>query len=405
MARALHKLTDVAVRRADKRGKHSDGGGLYLNVAAGGTRSWVFMWTPPGGKRREAGLGSYPAVSLANARRIAVTMREAVAEGRDPIADRKRTSEPTFEDAAERFIAANEGSWSNPKHVAQWRSTLATYGAPIAKMRVSAVDAGAVLRCLTPIWQSKPETASRVRGRIERVLDYARVQGWREGENPARWRGGLQAALPTPARLTRGHHAAMPYRDVPAFMEQLAARPAISALALRFAILTAARSGEVLRARWSEIDLDDALWTIPAERMKARRQHRVPLSVEAVELLRPLAESPVGAFVFPGTKHDPDKRGPLPLSNMAMALLLRRMDRADITPHGFRSAFRDWAGDETSFPREVAEAALAHAVGDATERAYRRSDALEKRRRLMDAWGAFAIGKRAGKVVALRRAN
>ena len=406
MARALHKLTDTAARSDRlKAGRHSDGGGLYLNVSKTGAKSWLFMWVVDG-KRREMGLGGYPVVSLAKARKLASDCREAVEEGRDPIAEREKEAEPTFGECADQFLASMESSWRNEKHRAQWRMTLTQYCEPIRSKRVSAVGTDDVLKVLTPIWSEKPETASRLRGRIERVLDYAKAKGWRSGENPALWRGHLRNILPARQKLTRGHHAAMPYADIPAFMERLRASEAMAARALEFTILTAARSGETRGAVWSEVDLDKALWTIPANRMKAGREHRVPLPGQAVALLRELHELRTGDLVFPG-----QKRGK-PLSVMAMDMLLRRM-KVDVTVHGFRSSFRDWCAEETSFPREVAEQALAHVVGDATERAYRRGDALEKRRELMEAWEAYLAPKEAARIIpisnirhrAMKRAN
>lgn len=381
MTRALRKLTDAAARNLKKPGRHSDGGGLYLNVSAALRKSWVFLWTPAGGKRREMGLGPYPDIPLSEARTRAEQCRRLVLDGKDPIAERSREAEKTFGDAADLFIASMEAGWRNEKHRDQWRMTLGdTYCAALRKRPVASISTEDVLSVLTPVWNTKPETASRLRGRIERVLDFAAVRGWRAGENPARWRGHLKGALPPRQRLSRGHHAAMAYKDVPAFMAQLRTRDAMAARALEFLILTAARSGEVLGATWAEIDLEAKLWTVPASRMKAGKEHRVPLTDAAIAVLIPLHETRRGALVFPG------EREGRPLSPMALTMLLRRMDLGSITPHGFRSSFRDWAGDATDFPREIAEAALAHRVGDETERAYRRSDALERRRRLMEHW-------------------
>lgn len=383
MARPLHKLTDAAAKSDHlKPGRHGDGGGLYLSVSPSGSKSWVFMWNRDG-KRREMGLGPYPAVSLAAARKRAGEHRITVAEGRDPIAEKSKQAEPTFAECVPLFLDSMEASWRNEKHRAQWRMTLTDYCRGIAAKKVSEVDTQDVLKVLNPIWQTKPETASRLRGRLERVLDFAKVKGWRSGENPALWRGHLKNVLPARRKLTRGHHAAMPYRDVPAFVKRLQAAPAMAARALEFLILTAARSGEVYGARWSEIDLDKKVWTIPADRMKAGAEHRVPLSDRAAAIVSALNEVRLSEFVFPG------QRTNRPLSSAAMEMLLRRMKADAYTVHGFRSAFRDWAGDETSFQREVAEAALAHRVGDATERAYRRADAMEKRRALMQAWADF----------------
>jgi len=396
--RSLNKLSDVRAKGKLAPGRHSDGGGLYLNVGPTGSKSWLFMWTPKGKNRREMGLGAYPAVSLAKARELAVRHRETVAAGRDPIAERDREAEPTFAEAAEQLIASMEDGWRNEKHKYQWRATIKTYCASISAKRVSLVDTADVLGVLKPIWQGKNETASRVRGRIERVLDFAKAKGWRTGENPALWRGHLKNVLPARQKLQRGHLAAMPYAEVPAFMVRVRSAEAMAARALELAILAAARSGEVLGARWPEFDLDAAVWTVPAERMKLRKEHRVPLPKQAVTMLRKLHESRQSdaAYVFPG-----EKRG-APLSAMAMIMFLRRL-KAGVTAHGFRSSFRDWAGDATTFPREIAEAALAHAVGNEVEQAYRRSDALARRRKMMDAWAAYLDAPKASNVLPMRR--
>jgi integrase len=371
-----------------------DGAGLYLHVKTSGAKSWAFIWKEAG-KRREMGLGAYPAIRLARARLLAADAREAIAEGRDPIAEKRKEEEPTFGEACDRFLASNEGAWRNEKHKAQWRMTLGVYAKPMRSKKVSEVETDDVLAVLTPLWQSRPETASRLRGRIERVLDFAKAKGWREGENPARWRGHLKAILPARQKLTRGHHAAMPYKAVPGFVAQLMSRDAMAARGLAFLILTAARSGEVLGARWDEFDLEAGVWSVPASRMKAGREHRVPLSKPALAIISALSETRTSDFVFSGQK--PGR----PLSGMAFEMLMRRMAAGAYTAHGFRSAFRDWAGDETSFPREVAEQALAHHVGDATERAYRRGDALERRRRLMEAWTSYCTATPVGNVVQL----
>ena len=355
------------------------------------------MWQPNGGKRHEMGLGQYPTVTLAAARARAAEYRQMVATGRDPLAEKRKEVEPTFAGCVDRFLSSMEGQWRNSKHRAQWRMTLTEYCRPIAAMRVSAIGTEQVLQVLNPIWTAKPETASRLRGRIERVLDFAKVKGWRSGENPALWRGHLKNVLPARRKLTRGHHAAMPYAEVPAFTERLRGLEAMSARALEFLILTAARSGEVLEAKWDEFDLEAGLWTVPASRMKAGKEHRVPLSKPALAIVRALHEHRISDFVFPGQSSG------RPLSNMAFAKLLERMKADHYTPHGFRSAFRDWAGDATSFPREVAEAALAHRVGDEVEKAYRRSDALEKRRKLMAAWADYCGTVKAGNILPLRR--
>jgi integrase len=386
MARTLNKLSDVAVKAEKASGRHSDGGGLYLNVTRSGTKSWLFMWTPKGSKSRvEMGLGAYPAVSLAKARTRAAECRAMVADGLDPIAERDREAEPTFKKCAEQFIETMKVSWQNEKHRYQWEQTLGTPCELIHEKRVSLITVEDVVAVLRPIWVTKKETASRLRGRIEKVLNYAKVKGWRSGENPAAWRGNLENALPARKSADKGHHAAMPYVDVPNFMTELSAREAIAARALEFTILTASRSGEALGGKFSEVDFDAKNWTVPAARMKARIPHTVPLSARALAILEEMKAAATGPYIFPAS--DPAK----PLSGMAMLMLLRRMKLAEVTVHGFRSSFRDWCGDSTTFPREVAEAALAHKVGNEVEQAYRRSSALEKRRKLMEAWASFCL--------------
>lgn len=396
-----HTLAKLSARRiatATKPGRYGDGGGLHLVVAPDGSRKWVFRFAWAG-KQRDMGLGPIRDVSLADARQRAADARRLVKEGKDPVAARRAeraaaAEGDTFGPFAERLIETIEIGFRNEKHCCQWYTTLATYAAPIWNKRLADIDTDDVLACLKPIWTAKSETASRVRGRIERVLDAAAARGLRSRDNPARWRGHLANLLPARHKLARGHHAAMPFADVPEFLARLRKVEGVSARALELAILTAARSGEVLGARWDEIDIDARVWIVPAARMKAGRQHRVPLSERAAEILAALAAVKTGEHVFPGAK-----RGK-PLSVMALAMVLRRMGVGEFTVHGFRSAFRDWAGERTRFPREVAEAALAHVVGDATERAYRRGDALEKRRELMDAWAAFCEPS-SGNVVAI----
>jgi integrase len=381
MARQLHTLSARTVATLTKSGRHSDGGGLYLNITASGARSWVFMWKV-GGKRREMGLGPLRDVPLAKARERAAEVRQKLADGLDPIAARDKPKVTTFGEAADALIESMASSWRNEKHRAQWKMTLTVYCEPLRAKPVTEIGTEDILKVLKPLWTTKPETASRLRGRIERVFDFARARGQGSGENPARWRGHLDAILPKRAKLTRGHHKAMPFDEVPAFVAALREREGVAPRALEFAILTAARSGEVMGARWGEISLEAQVWTVPATRMKAARVHRVSLSARAVAILREMQQKQLSDLVFPGTK--PGR----PLSVMALEMVLRRM-KADVTVHGFRSAFRDWAGERTHFPREMAEAALAHLVGDAVERAYRRGDALEKRRELMEAWAKF----------------
>jgi len=292
-------------------------------------------------------------------------------------------AKPAFGAIAEALMAAKESAWPNEKHRAQWRVTLSTYAKPLYPRPVDEIDTQAVLAVLTPLWQRAPETASRLRGRIEAVLDAAKAQGHRSGENPAAWRGHLAHLLPKRGKLDRGHHAALAYTDIAALVAKLRQQDTIPALALEFIILTAARSGEVLGARWSEIDFEARVWTVPAQRMKAAREHRVPISQRALEILEKLSKARTCELVFEG------QRAWRPLGPNALGGVLRRMNRSDVTVHGFRSAFRDWCGEETHFPREVAEAALAHAVGNEVERAYRRGDSLEKRRALMTAWANY----------------
>lgn len=369
-------------------GRHGDGGGLILVVSKTGAKKWVFRFKREG-RATEMGLGGADVVTLAEARQKAGEARRTRAEGRNPIQARREAQaaakpKPTFGEVADDFVAAKESEWRNGKHRDQWRMTLTEYAAPLRSKAVDEVDTPDILAVLKPLWESAPETASRLRGRIEAVIDAARAKGLvpQNVANPARWRGHLAHLLPKRNKLARGNHAALPYAKVPAFMAALRERTAIAALALEFAILTAGRSGEALGATWGEFDMEARVWTIPAARMKAARPHRVPLSKRAAQILESMAAVRTSDYVFPGQKAGK------PLSNMALEMVLRRMGREDITVHGFRSAFRDWAGDETQFPREVAEAALAHIVGDEAERAYRRGDALKKRRELMEAWAA-----------------
>jgi integrase len=391
MARAINRLNARKVQTVTELGRHSDGGGLYLVVDANGSKRWVFLFKRKG-RTSEMGLGGLVRVPLARAREVAAECRGLLARGVDPIAHRRivrveQMGVPTFGAFADQFIGHMSPQWANEKHVAQWKMTLTNYASPLRPKALSEIDTNDVVAVLRPIWSKKPETAARLRGRIERVLDAAKVKGYRTGENPARWRGHLDHLLPKRSKLSRGHFAAMPYQAVPAFVARLRASPSKAALALEFSILTAARTSEVLGARWTEFDFGERLWTIPAERMKAKRLHRVPLTARTLEILRLLAstrdEDPRSPYVFQG-----QQRGK-PLSNMALLMVLRRMEVEDTTVHGFRSSFRDWCGNETAYPREVAESALAHAVGDATEQAYRRGDALNKRRELMDAWATY----------------
>ncbi|MGD9667803.1 MAG: tyrosine-type recombinase/integrase [Hyphomicrobiaceae bacterium] len=400
MPRLIKRLNARAVQTLTKPGRHSDGGGLYLVVDQRGSKRWIFLYRRRrDGKLSEMGLGGLTAVPLAEARKKAAEARALLASGRDPIesrrSDERQPAIPTFAEMADQVIAALEGSWRNEKHRAQWRTTLTTYCAPIRSKPVDAIQTADVLAILSPIWRSKAETASRLRGRIEKVLDAAKAHGFRTGENPARWRGHLDHLLGKRPKLRRGHHPAMPWQEVPTFVRRLRARNGTAARCLEFIILTQPRSGEVLRSvrdgqiegmRWIEIDWEAGIWTVPAVRMKTGREHRKPLSARALGILREMYEAQCGDFVFPS------QDGNIPLSDMALEMVLRRMDAKPATVHGFRSSFRDWAGEATSHPREIAEAALSHTVGDAVERAYRRGDALEKRRALMEAWARFCDG-------------
>ncbi len=395
MARKINRLNARAVATITKHGRHADGGGLYLSISPNGGRRWVFLYRWHG-KPTEIGFGSARDVSLARAREVASQARAKLAEGINPKEARRPLEGATFGECADRLIEAMRPSWRSSKHAAQWAMTLRGYAAPLRRLPVDKITTDDVLSVLKPFWNDKPETASRLRGRIERVLDAAKAQGLRSGENPARWRGHLDQLLPKRRQLTRGHHAAMRYADLPVFMSNLQAREAMAALALEFVILAAARSGEVLGARWVEFDLDRAIWTVPAERMKAGREHRVPLSRHAFKIVKSLHKTRNGDFVFTGQKQGK------PLSVMALEMVLRRMKINDATVHGFRSAFRDWAAECTNFPNEVCEAALAHVIENKAEAAYRRGDLFDKRRKLMEAWGAYCTTPKVGKVVAFR---
>lgn len=387
VGRQLNKLSARKVATLTKSGRHSDGGNLYLVVGPGDAKRWVFLYRSMG-RLREMGMGSTKAVSLARAREKASLARAQLADGLDPI-DMKRRSRtaPLFGPFADEILTSLETQWRNDKHKRQWRTSLEVDAALLRGLPVDSITTEDVLRVLKPIWSTKSETASRVRGRIERILDAAIARGYRREQNPARWKGHLEALLPARQNLQRGHHAAMPYSDVRAFMKRLKHRDGMSARALEFLILTGTRSGEVRNALWEEFDLEACVWTIPPERMKAGREHRVPLTHRALECLeqsRQMHDVQPQIYVFPGNKTGP-------LSDMSLSAVLRRMDipSAIATVHGFRSSFRDWAGEESAHPREVAEAALAHVIGDETERAYRRGDALAKRRALMSEWANF----------------
>jgi integrase len=421
MAKATGKLAGklkavqvAALVAAGKPGAHADGGNLYLRVVARGAGKWTFRFMLAG-KAREQGLGTYDAdgkagLTLAQAREAAETPRAALRAGLDPIEDRDRKAREAdaaqaavvvhiFEDVAAEHIAAHSPGWRNAKHRAQWTSTLATYAYPVfGQMPVEQISTEHVLRALQPIWTEVPETASRLRGRIESVIDHAMARGWRAAPNPARWRGHLANLLPARSKVRRvKHHAALPWQELPSFMARLRQQPGTAALALQFCILTATRTGETIGARWSEIDLETGLWTVPPERMKAGRAHRIPLSDAAMAVLAtmaPLRPADGDSFVFPGGK------GGAPLSNMAMGMTLRRMKRGDLTVHGFRSSFRDWCEEATSTPHAVSEAALAHTISDKVEQAYRRGDLFQKRAFLMEEWARFCA-KAPAQIIAL----
>ena len=396
-SRSIHRLSALGVARLKKPGYYCDGGGLYLQVSQARTRSWVYRFRRTG-RLREMGLGPLFVVSLADARERAAQCRKLLLDGIDPI-EARRTERAqqrataarsrTFDECTKAFIKANRAGWKNEKHVTQRENTLATYGSPVmGALPARDIDTTLIVSVLEPIWQTKPETASRVRGRIESVLDWATVHRYREGENPARWKGHLDKILPARTKVRKvGHHPALPFGEAPAFMKVLRAQDGLAARALELLILTAARTNEVIGAVRSEFDLDAATWTVPAERMKAERPHRIPLSLTGIGLVRALIDEADGELVFPGAKKGK------PLSNMAMLTVLRRMKRPDLTVHGFRSTFRDWVAECTNYPNEMAEMALAHAVDDKVEAAYRRGDMFRRRRQMMDDWATYCAGK------------
>jgi len=402
---ATEKLKALDVERL-RPGLHPDGGGLYLQVTPSGSRSWLYRYTLHGEEHR-IGLGGASDVPLKLARQLATQARQLRATGVDPLADKRerrntllveQAKATTFKECAESYIAAHEAGWRNPKHRQQWRSTLETYCFPvIGALPIQSIDTDLVIKVLEPIWRNKTETANRLRGRIELILNYAKARNYRDGANPAAWRGHLDMLLARPSKIApHEHHAALPYPEIGSFVAELRGRDSTSARALEFLILTATRTGEVIGAEWDEFDLATKVWTVPANRMKGNREHRVPLSDRAVEIVRLMQSRRENDFVFPGRNGG--------LSNMSLLALLRNMGRA-LTAHGFRSSFRDWAAEQTNFPNEVCEMALAHAVGDKVEAAYRRGDLFEKRRRLMQAWADYCArpNQSAGNVRALRR--
>ena len=393
MARKAKELSPLVVGRLTRPGHHAVGGvaGLYLYVSEAGARSWVLR-AMVGSKRRHLGLGGFPDVPLAQAKERARKARDDITAGIDPIAQKRvlasalrasQASETTFQQAAEAYIEAHGETWKNSKHRSQWTNTLTTYAYPIiGNLGVQHIGQEHVLKILEPIWKTKTETAMRLRGRLETVLDWATVRKYRSGENPARWKGHLDKLLAAPGKIQKvEHHAALAIDAMPKFMDDLRNREGVSARALEFAILTAARSGEARGATWAEIDKKANVWTIPAERMKAGKEHRVPLTPSAMKIIEAMPKVEDSDFIFTAPRGGA-------LSDMALTQVMRRM-KVDAVPHGFRSTFRDWAGERTHHPREVAEQALAHTLQDKVEAAYRRGDALDKRRVLMDEWAAF----------------
>jgi integrase len=408
MVHQLNRLTARAIATATKPGLYADGGGLYLRIGRNGSKSWCLRYMLEG-KAREMGLGGASKIGLGDARKRAAAQRALLADKIDPL--KRRQTEytakkieaaraMTFDDCGSAYIKAHGVGWRNAKHRQQWQNTLATYVSPkFGSVPVGEVDVGMVMKAIEPLWTTKPETAVRVRGRIEAVLDWAKARGFRDGENPARWRGHLSNLLPARAKVRPvKHHVALPYVEIGAFMTDLRTREGAAAAALEFLILTAARTGEVIGARRTEIDFARRIWTVPAERMKGKREHRVPLSPAAMKGLE-RAKVEGSEFLFAGIKAGQG------LSNMALLKVLERMNRGDLTVHGFRATFKTWATERSNFARELVEAALAHILEDKTEAAYQRGDLLEKRRRLMNVWAEFC-GKRApvATVLKLRQA-
>ena len=423
----IGKLSALKVAREKRPGVYGDGGGLYLQVTTQGSKSWIFrFWVAERdpktgavvrdpttnkvrGRGREMGLGSCITVSLAEARDRALECRKLRERDIDPIDAREaakrqaaleRAKSLKFREAAATYMAAHRAAWKNDKHVGQWTATLQTYAYPLlGDVSVQVIDTALIMKVIEPIWATKPETANRVRGRIESILNWATVRGYRQGENPARWRGHLDKLLPSRAKIRKTqHHKALAYAELPAFMAKLREEEGIAARALEFTILTAARTSEAIGARRSEVNAREKVWTVPANRMKADKEHRVPLSDRALEIA---ATAPGDeCFIFPGGRREQ------PLSNMAMLALLKRMGRGDLTVHGFRSTFRDWAAERTNFPNEVVEMALAHAIDSKTEAAYRRGDLFEKRKRLMGSWEAYCTAiPKPGEVVGFGHAS
>lgn len=387
------KLSDRKIRSPLKPGLYADGLGLYLQVGAGNAKSWIYRYRS-NGRLRDMGLGPLHTVSLAEARRLAEDLRVKRQNKIDPLAERQlvtKLAEPapvkviTFEQCAMEYVAAHASGWKNAKHAAQWTATLETYVYPVFKTKsVADIDVDLVMKVLQPIWNQKTETASRVRGRIERILDWARVKNLRSGDNPARWQGHLSFLLSPRNKVAKVvHHAALPIGETPAFMVRLRSEDSVTARALEFCILTATRTSETLEMKWDELDLENLLWTIPAERMKAAREHRIPLSTRALAILMDMQKLRFSDYVFPGLRRN------RPLSNSALGMALERHGQPNVTAHGFRSTFRDWAAERTDFANEVVEMALAHTISNKVEAAYRRGDLFEKRRNLAQAWADF----------------
>ena len=409
------RITALFVKYSKRPGKYADGGNLYLQVRKSTrkvetddvTKSWLFRYSRFG-KDTWLGLGPYPDVTLSEARDLATRERKKMRQGIDPVTDKRarqiaaRTAHEnmlSFAECAELYIESQAPGWSNPKHIEQWRTTLKNLAGPIiGHLPVDQIDTALIMRCIEPIWTTKTETASRLRGRIEAVLDWSAVRGYRKGDNPARWRGHLDKLLPRPSQVVRvKHHPALPYTDVGAFMQQSRKDPGVASRALEFTILTAARTNEVIQAEWSEIDLDLKTWVVPAERMKSKRPHRVPLSDAAVSALKAI-KGRGSRYVFPGHKRNSH------LSNAAMMQVLKRLERTGITVHGFRSTFRDWCAESTNYPAHVAEMALAHTLRDKTEAAYRRGDLFEKRAGLMADWARYCSKPtKSAAIVAIRQ--
>ncbi len=408
MARQINKLKALVVRQIKESGWYADGLGLYLQVSPSLSKSWVYRYEV-GGKERRHGLGSYPTFSLEDAREAAKVCRRLRKDGHDPIDYRKneralraleKAKGMTFSDCVDKYITSHKPSWKSAKHAQQWENTLKTYAKPvIGELPVQNIDVGLVLQVLEPIWQEKTETATRVRQRMESVLDWATARGYRSGENPARWKGHLDKLLPKRSKVQKiKHHEAMPYADVSDYYLRIREKETIAARALAFIVLTATRSSEAREASWSEIDMVEGVWVIPPERMKGGRTHRVPLTPECLSILEKVKPLNRDGMVFPGMK-----KGQA-ISSAALHKYFKGQ-HPNLTVHGFRSSFRDWCAEMTNYPRELAESALAHALRDKTEAAYQRGDLLERRRKLMEAWAVYCTQSKNGEVLPINRLN